>query len=159
MFKKIQKFGLCLISSVLMSSMSCAIECPAVQDFEHDVVQLPPFAFNPQTNKIHFYAFAGNFKLYTQNEHTKNDWIMVLDIKALADQITENYSSNLIQNMSRHQEQAQEFRLDSENKVQYCLYHSNDNPTMGAIAYHIPKGVDTSNQAHLQNFIRSIAVK
>lgn len=159
MLKKLQKLSLGLISSMLFGSLSHALECPNAQAFKNDVVQLPPIAFHPQSNAVHYYALASTFNLDSEYQNTENNWIMVLDIKASPDQLTENYASTLVQNMNRHQEQAQEFIMDSKHQLQYCLYHSNDNPKIGAIAYRIPQGFNISNKAHLQNFIRSITLK
>lgn len=156
MFKNIQKIGFGLLSSLWVNSLSFGLECPKAQDFQ-TVIQVPPHEFHPQIGQIEFFSLASNFMVNEEHENLNNDWVMIFNSKVEPEQLTQNFSVNLIQNMNILTKNAYDFALNDKNKIQYCLYQSSESPQVGAIAYHVPKGFKTSNQAHLQHFIRSIS--
>jgi len=159
MLKKLQIFGFGILSSLFVSSVSFGLECPPAADFKNDVVQLPPHEFKPENGLLKFFSVASNFMIDESHENLNQDWIMILNIKAQPQQLSQNFSADLIQHMNLVTQKPLEVYLDTENNAQYCLYQSMDNPKQGAIAYHIPKGFNTRTQANVMNFVRSMSIK
>lgn len=158
MLKLAQIIGLSLMGTMLLSSAPYALECPKPEEFK-SFVQLPPFSFNPQKKQIRYFGVAVNYDLNDDHVESNHDWIMIMDTKVSLEQSTENLTEELISNLDLYHSTPIKFSVIDGNSVSYCLYQSNVNPTLGAIAYHLPKGSCVKSKAHLENFVRSVTQK
>lgn len=158
MLKLVQKISLGFIGTLLLSSATYALECPSPEEFK-SFVQLPPFSFNPQKKQIRFIGVAVNYGMDDDHVNLNHDWLMLMDTKVSPEQTTENLLAEMISHLGLYQSTPLKFSVIDGNPVDYCLYQSNVNPGLGAIAYHLPKGYDIKTQAHLENFVGSITQK